>query len=117
MTREQKEDLTFRVVISFSRRHFENRKVYYHTEEILRKLEYPGLEDAHCLLRMAIKEIEAHNSKMSAKISLLEKMRYTPKYLQSNLFSDVSIPLKKIDKLIEENPDKDYYQIFQMLLH
>lgn len=116
MTKEQKEDLTFRVVISFTTRHYSERKVHYYKDELLRNTGGSGLEDANCLLRIAFKEIDEHNSKMNAKISLLEKMKYTPKYLQSNLFSGISIPFKKIDKLIEENPDKDYYAIYRILV-
>lgn len=117
MTREQKQENTFWVVKWFAKHYYSEKKVHYYKEELLRNTSGTGLEDANCLIRMAFKEIDEHNSKLNTKISLLENLKYSPKYLQSSLFSGISIPFRKIETLIDENPDKQTYEIFRMLIH
>ena len=116
MTTEQKQEMTVNVIIAYAKHIYYERKVNSNLDETLRRVTQPGLEDAQCLIRLAVKEMNAHNAKMDTKISLLEKLRRSDKYLQSNLFAGISIPVRKIEKLIDEFPDKGYYEIYRMLI-
>lgn len=115
MAHQDRNEFIFRVIVSLAKEYYYSKQIHYYSEELLRSVKGPELEDARCLLRMAFKEIAEHNSKQRTKITLLENLRYTTKYMQSTLFSGVNIPLRRIEKLIDDNPDKASYEIARML--
>jgi len=114
MTKDEKR---FYIIRAFAKEYCSEKKVFhlYAKEDLLKRVAAPGLEDAKCLLRMAFKEIDEYNANLSRKCTLIEKLKYNNKYLQSNLLAGISIPLRKIDQLIAENPDKEYYELYRML--
>lgn len=116
MTNEEKQDRIFHAVRYWADTALANQMCYLDEAEFFRRCKHPDLEDARCLYRMILKEVEAHNAKLKAKRSLLNKMRYTHKYLASSLFAGLNIPLKQIEKIISEHPDKNTYEIYRELI-
>ena len=116
MATEEIEYVTFRIVVSYVKQKYSEKKIYYNSEELLRMVNRRNeLEDASCLLRMGFKLISEHNSKIQSKITQLDNMNFRKNYLESSVFAGISIPLRQISKLIDENPDKNYYEISRML--
>lgn len=116
MTTEEKDEIRFRVAKCIAKDELSKRSAYFDTEYNLRGLKGPALEDARCLLRMIVKEVEAHNAALSTKITLLNNLRYSRKWLSSKLFSGLNIPYRKIDELIAANPGDDYYAIYTKII-
>jgi len=116
MTTEQKDEIRFRVARCLAKDGLNNRKAYFDAEWTMQKLKDPDLEDARCLIRMIVKEVEAHNAAIRTKITLLDNLRYSRKWSSSKLFSGLNIPYRKIDELIAANPELDYYEIYKKLI-
>lgn len=72
------------------------------------------LSDVLVLLRMAKKEIDNHNSKISADRTRLDNLRYKGKDdFDSKLFKKYqNVSISKIEKAIKENSDLEDYEIF-----
>jgi len=112
MTTEKKDEIRFRVARCLAKDELNNRRAFFDAAYNLERLKGPDLEDARCLLRMIVKEVEAHNSAIRTKITLFDNLRYSSKWLSSKLFSGLNIPYRKIDELIVANPEADYYTIY-----
>jgi len=120
MDSEQKDILRFRITKCWvneqigKRRSFADADRYKMFYEELRDKE---LSDARVLLKMIFKEVDSHNSKIKSKLTLLENMNYKRDWIKSKAFNEVGyIPIKQIDKLIDDNPDKDYYDIYRIFI-
>lgn len=116
MTTEQKDEIRFRVARCMAKDELSNRRAYFDADYSLERLKGPDLEDARCLIRMIVKEVEAHNTAIRTKITLFDNLRYSSKWLSSKLFSGLNIPYRKIDEIITANPDVDYYEIYKKLI-
>ena len=81
----------------------------------LDELKDKDLADARCLLRLILKEVDQHNSNIKTKMTLLDKMRYKHNWEDSKVFTGMSIPLKKIDGLIGNNPGLECDEILKLL--
>lgn len=112
MTDQQKK---FEIIKSLVREKISNN--YSHLwESELDKTVKPLGETGRVLAELLKKEIKVHNSKIRAKITRVENLRYKDyRSFKSNLLKGHSIPYRTIDKLIKENPDKGYYDIFLKL--
>ena len=104
----------FEVVTYWADQFLLSKMFFYDLKNLLSRLEDPELSDARCLTRMIQKEVDEFNSKIRTKRKLLSKLRYKTR-MTSNLFTGMPIPAKQIERLIEENPDKDSYEIFRLL--
>ncbi len=116
MDTEKKLLVQFEIVRYWTENELSNQMTYIDENEFFRRVKHPELEDARCLYRMILKLIEEHNSKIKAKRTLLSNLKYSNKWMESRVFSGFRIPLKKIDELIKENPEKNSYEIYRMLL-
>lgn len=116
MTTDQKDEIRFRVARIIAKDELGNQRAYFDADNNLNRLKGPDLEDARCLLRMVVKEIEAHNVAIKTRITLLDNLRYSSKWLSSKLFSGLNIPYRKIDELIVANPEADYYAIYMKII-
>ncbi|OFX52327.1 MAG: hypothetical protein A2066_00095 [Bacteroidetes bacterium GWB2_41_8] len=112
MTTDQKDELCFRVARIIAKDELSNQRAYFDADNNLNRLKGPDLEDARCLLRMVVKEVEAHNAAIKTKITLLDNLRYSSKWFSSKLFSGLNIPYRKINETIAANPEADYYAIY-----
>jgi hypothetical protein len=112
MLTEQKDEIRFRVARMIAKDELSNRRAYFDADYNLRVLKGPDLEDARCLLRMIVKEVESQNTAIRTKVTLIDNLRYSRKWTSSKLFSGLNIPYRKIDELIAANPDDDYYAIY-----
>jgi len=112
MNTDTKDELTFRVIRLLVSDRLEKRIAYFDDKNNFERLADPDLEDARCLVRMIKKEVEAHNATIKSKQTLVKNFRYASKWRESKLFEGMASQIKKIEKLIEENPDVDYYQIY-----
>ncbi len=66
---------------------------------------------------LLLKEVDNYNAKIQKKQTLLTNLRWKGvKTFRSKVFSGLSLPLRTIDKLIKENPEKDWYEIYKLLL-
>lgn len=117
MTTEQKDEIRFRVAKCLATDELNNRRAYFDADyNMERLLKGPDLEDARCLLRMIVKEVEAHNEALKTKETLLRNLRYSRTWLSSKLFSGMNIPYRKIDEYIAANPEADYYAIYLKMI-
>jgi len=115
MTREDRDRKQFEVARYWADDELSNQRVYIAGDNFLEKTNHRDLLDARCLYRMILKEIEEHNSKVKTKQTLRQNLRYSSKWQSSKVFSGMSIPIKQIDKLINDNPDKNSYELYRML--
>lgn len=121
MTQEQKSQKLFVVAKYWATDELENQKTHIGGEYLMERIQHDDLSDARCLLRMILKLIEEHNTRLNIKITLLKNLSYprdwqSPvKWQSSKVFSGMMLPFKQIEKLISDNPDKDYYEIYRML--
>lgn len=115
MTTEQKDEIRFRVSRCLAKDELNNRRAFFDADYSVKGIMGPGLEDARCLLRMITKDVESHNSAIRTKITLIDNLRYSSKWLSSKLFSGLNIPYRKIDELIAANPNDDYYEIYKKI--
>jgi hypothetical protein len=118
MNTEQKDNFRFRVVKYWASEEIGKRRSWVDPERyrnLQNELKDKDLADARCLLKMIFKEVDAHNAKIKTKITLLDKMDYKRNWLSSTCFSGLSIPLRKIDDLITNNPGKEVYEIVKLL--
>jgi len=120
MDSQQKDILRFRIAKCWVNEQIGKRRSYADAERYKtfnEELRDKELSDARVLLRMIFKEVDSHNSKIKSKLTLIENMNYKRNWINSKMFNEVSyIPIKLIDKLIEVNSDKDYYEIYRMLI-
>jgi hypothetical protein len=120
MDSQQKDILRFRIAKAWVNEQIGKRRSYADAERYKtfnEELRDKDFSDARVLLKMIFKEVDSHNSKIKSKLTLLENMNYKRDWLKSKVFNEVSsIPIKQIDKLIEDNPDKDYYEIYRILI-
>lgn len=116
MIAEQKDEIRYRVAKCLASDELNNRRAYFDADYNLQRLKGPDLEDARCLLRMIVKEVEAHNAALKTKESLLRNLRYSRTWMTSKLFSGLNIPYRKIDELITANPEADYYAIYKKMI-
>ena len=65
---------------------------------------------------MIFKEVDSYNTKIKAKVTLLENLKYKRNWEESCCFNGLKIPWKKIDELIAENPTKEVYEIYKLLM-
>jgi len=112
MTTDQRDELLFRVARIIAKDELGNQRAYIDADYNMKGLKGPDLEDARCLLRMIVKEVEANNAAIKTKITLLDNLRYSSKWISSKLFSGLNIPYRKIKETIAANPDADYYAIY-----
>ena len=117
MDAQEKQHKIFQAVKYWADNALSNQKAYLYEEDFYRRCSHPDLSDARCLYRMIVKEVEAHNSKIQAKRTLLDNMRYKPKYLGSSIFSGLKVPVKEIEKFISENPDKSSYDCYREIVN
>ena len=95
----------------------EQKAIIWDEKRLWQQLNRTGLDDAQVLFRMMLKEVSNHNAKIQKKQTLLDNLRYKGiSTFKSKVFSGLSVPLRTIDKLIKENPDKDSYEIFKLLI-
>ena len=81
-------------------------------EDFYAGINHRDLADARTLFRLIEKLVDEHNTKIRAKITLIEKVRYSASWVKSSLFSDVSgKELRVISKLVSENPEKNEAEI------
>lgn len=114
MEKEEKERRVFQAVKCWTDSALSNQKCYLDEVEFYRRINHPDLSDARCLYRMIIKEVESHNSKIQSKRTLLDNMRYKVRYLSSSIFSGLKVPVKELEKLIVDNPDKSPYECYRI---
>jgi len=101
MTAIEKDEIRFRVARCIAKDELNSRRSFFNAEESMDRLKGADLEDARCLLRMIVREVEAHNTAIRTKITLFDNLRYSSKWLSSKLFSGLNIPYRKIDELIK----------------
>jgi len=85
MTTEQKDELRFSVARHWACDKIDKQRCNYSPDYTLELLNHKGLEDARCLVRMIVKEVESHNSAIKSKQTLLRNLRYSRKWLSSSL--------------------------------
>ena len=117
---EEKQVCQFRVVKQFADDELYKRRTpfietgYLYTE-LMTQLNDRELNDARCLARMVLKECDAHNANIERKRTILKNLRFQKNWMSSKVFSGMNIPYRAIDKLIAENPDKGWYDIYKLL--
>jgi len=92
MTTEQKDEIRFRIAKCYASDELSKRRAFFDANYSMERLKGPDLEDARCLLRMIVKEVEAHNAALKTKETLLRNLRYSRTWLSSKLFSGLNIP-------------------------
>jgi hypothetical protein len=94
----------------------EQKSIIWDEKRLWEQLNRKELSDAQVLFKLLLKEVNTHNGKIQKKQTLLNNLRYKGfDTFRSKVFSGLSLPLRTIDKLIKENPDKDYYEIYKLL--
>ena len=118
MNTEQKKEFIFHVVKYWASSQIQNKRSWVNPERydtLQNELKHEELSDARCLLRMIFKEVDSYNTKIKAKVTLLENLKYKRNWEESSCFNGLKIPWKKIDELITNNPGKEVYEIFRLL--
>lgn len=115
MEKKSEIELQFGVIKYWVNDYFEQQICYFFPDQILPTMENPDLSDARCLIRMVKKEVDNFNSQIRKKQKLLKNLQFKANYLSSNIFTGISIPVPKIQRLIKGNPDKSAFDIYQML--
>lgn len=115
MTSEERQYRVFTVAKFLASDYFAHQKCYVSGNDILDQCQHADLSDARVLYRMFLKEIAEFNSKIKSKITLLDKMKYKSDYLSSVIFKESKPPVKAIEKIISENPEKTPYECYRLL--
>lgn len=121
MDTEEKSRKQFRVVKYWVHQYLRDRITYitmesYSVVDISKKIGHKSLEDARCLLRMMVKECEAHDTRVKTQETLLNKLTYSREWQKSRVFHGIDIPTREIDRLIEKYPTTDEYEIYRHLM-
>ena len=70
------------------------------------------------LAELLEKHIKEHNSKINATYTRIDNLKYkNHKTYQSSLIKGHDVPFSLIDKLLKENPEKDWYDIYLQLIN
>ena len=77
MTTEQKDEIRFLIAKCFASDELSRRRAFFDEDYSMERLKGQDLEDARCLLRMIVKEVEAHNAALRSKQTLLRNLRYS----------------------------------------
>ena len=81
MTTDDLDYKIYNVCKSIACANIEKERVYWNSEELFKRIDKKGLEDARALLRIFEKEISDHNSKLKSKI---EELAATDKLIKEN---------------------------------
>lgn len=118
---EQQEELyqrQFQVVKFLANNLLEKKKIYYDLSlQDFQKKCSSETYDIVVLYGVVCEKIEAYNSKIQAKQTRIENMKYSRKYFASDLFNGLNIDTQLIDKLLKENPDTDPWDIYKKIIH
>lgn len=112
----EKEYAKFHIVKSYVNRKLSEKRAHICERDLRKSIHNVGL-NAKVLADLLVKEINEHNSKIDATRTRLDKLKYTNhKVYQSKLIVGHNVPYRKIDQLITENPDSDWYDLYRMLV-
>jgi hypothetical protein len=119
-TTEEKQLIRFKVVKQCADDELYQRRTLFIEDgylypEVMKQLMGKELSDARALLRILLKECESHNAKIATKRTILKNLRFSKNWMSSKVFSDLILPFRAIDKLIAENSDKSWYEIYKLL--
>ena len=117
MDAHEKQYRIFQAVKYWADNALAGQKCYLDDEYFFQRCHHPDLSDARCLYRMIIKEVDTHNAKIQARRTLLDNMRYKPKYLSSSVFAGLKVPIAEMEKYISENPERSSYDCYRHVLH
>lgn len=119
MTEHELQYRRFKVVRSIAGEQIAKKQVYFNTEELLKRLNNSGgLDDAKVLLRMFERELNVHNSKLSAKITRIDNLSYMDKNVyKSKALKGIKFDLYQIDRAIMDNPEADTWEIAKQLIN
>lgn len=105
----------FRVAQLIARERICRNKVHWNSEELFKRIQKPGLEDAAALLRVFEKQLKDHNSKLDADESRVQNLNYKAKNVyQSKYFHGINLP--KVLKAVKDNPSLDHWEIAKQFL-
>lgn len=121
MDTEEKSRKQFRVAKYWVNQYLGGLRTYIFMEsnsvaDISKRIRHKSLEDARCLLRMMVKECEAHDTRVKTQQTLLNKLTYSREWQKSRVFHGIDIPIREIDRLIEKYPTTDEYEIYRHLM-
>ena len=110
MTTDDLDYKIYNVCKSIACANIEKERVYWNSEELFKRIDKKGLEDARALLRIFEKEITDHNSKLKSARAKIENLNCRTTKI-SNVTAFRGFNLAKIKQAILDNPDKAAYEI------
>jgi hypothetical protein len=107
---EELEYKQFKVMQAIAIERICRNKVYWDSEDLFSRIKKSGLEDASVLLRVFIKLLNDHNSKLDADESRVRNLNYKSKNVYSSKYFH-GINFRKVDEALKQNPDGDIWEI------
>lgn len=105
----------FSVVRAIALENIGRQKVYWNSDDLAKRINKPGLEDARALLRIFEKELKDHNSKLDADESRIRNLNYkSSNVYKSKYFNGIN--LNKVFKAVDENPQAEIWEIAKQFI-
>lgn len=116
MLSNEEEEKKFQIIKYWVDNELSNKKCFIDEAYFFRACKNPELSNSKVLFGYIKKDVEELNSKIESRRTLLKNMRYKSKYLSSNVFNGLKIPEMKIENLMKENPTKNSYEIYRLIV-
>ncbi|MFT7283312.1 hypothetical protein [Nonlabens sp.] len=106
----------FQIVKAYCKNYIGKKTAHLWERDLDKAVEHLG-QTGMVLANLLKKEIKEHNSKIYATGTRIDNLKYkNHKSYQSSLIKGNNIPYKKIDALLKDNPDKDWYDLYIQLI-
>lgn len=112
---EEIEYKKFRVMRAIAIERICRNKVYWNSEDLFSRIKKPGLEDANALLRIFVKLLQEHNSKLDADESRVKNLNYNSKNVYSSKYLQ-GINIRKVAEAVKNNPNGEVWEIVRELI-
>lgn len=110
MTNDELDYRLYNVCKYIAQANIEKERVYWNSEELFKRINKKGLEDANALLRIFEREIADHNSKLKSAKAKIENLNCRTTKI-SNVSAFTGFNITKIKQAVIDNPDKPTYEI------
>ena len=104
------------IVKYYVKNHIGKKTVHIYKRDLDRAVRKLG-QTGKVLVDLLKKEIKEHNSKIYAAQTRIENLKYKGyKTYRSALIKGNNVPFERIDAMIKENPEADWYDLYLRLV-
>lgn len=105
----------FYIVKNYIDSQLSKKSAYLSKVDINRGIDKVGLQ-AKVLAELLLREVAEHNASIHATRTRLKNLKYKDhRTYQSKLIIGNNVPFRRIDELLKDNPDLEWYEIEKMI--